>query len=69
MTGARRRRDPPRNCFKRAGHPLACRLPPGFPTLVVIDQEGVVRDVHVGYSPTLKEEVVQSVERLLKAKP
>ncbi len=40
-----------------------------FPTLVVIDQEGVVRDLHVGYSPTLKKEVVRSVERLLKAKP
>jgi peroxiredoxin len=40
-----------------------------FPTLLVIDQEGVVRDVHVGYSPTLKDEVVTSVERLLKAKP
>jgi peroxiredoxin len=40
-----------------------------FPTLVVIDQEGVVRDVHVGYSPTVRDEVVKSVERLLKAKP
>jgi RNA polymerase sigma factor (sigma-70 family) len=41
----------------------------GFPTLIIIDPEGVVRDVHVGYSPALKEEVVKSVERLLKAKP
>jgi RNA polymerase sigma factor (sigma-70 family) len=41
----------------------------GFPTLVVIDQEGVVRDIHVGYSPDLREDVVKSVERLLKAKP
>ena len=40
-----------------------------FPTLVVIDREGVVRDVHVGYSPTLGDEVVKSVERLLKARP
>jgi RNA polymerase sigma factor (sigma-70 family) len=40
-----------------------------FPTLIVIDPEGVVRDVHVGFSPRLKEEVVRSVERLLKAKP
>jgi RNA polymerase sigma-70 factor (ECF subfamily) len=40
-----------------------------FPTLIVIDQEGVVRDVHLGYAPTLKEKVVRSVERLLKAKP
>jgi RNA polymerase sigma factor (sigma-70 family) len=41
----------------------------GFPTLIVIDQEGIVRDMHVGYSPTLKEEVIKSVERLLKGKP
>jgi RNA polymerase sigma-70 factor (ECF subfamily) len=39
-----------------------------FPTLVVIDQEGIVRAIHAGYSPTLKEEVLASVERLLKAK-
>lgn len=39
-----------------------------FPTLVVIDQEGVIRYVHVGYSDTLKEEVVKSVEELLKVK-
>ena len=25
----------------------------GFPTLVLIDRQGVIRDVHVGYSPTL----------------
>ncbi len=37
----------------------------GFPTLVVIDGEGVVRDVHVGYSPTLKEEVGKKIEELL----
>src|SRR5262249_39958048 len=35
-----------------------------FPTLLVIDPEGVIRDVHVGYTPTLREEVVRSVERL-----
>ena len=38
----------------------------GFPTLVILDQEGVIRDVHVGYSPTLKKDVVESVEKLLK---
>jgi thiol-disulfide isomerase/thioredoxin len=37
-----------------------------FPTLLVVDQGGVLRDVHVGYSPTLREEVVRSVEGLLK---
>jgi peroxiredoxin len=41
----------------------------GFPTLFVIDPEGVVRDIHVGYSPTLREEVVRSVEKLLPSKP
>jgi uncharacterized protein (TIGR03067 family) len=40
----------------------------GFPTLIIIDQEGVVRDIRTGYSATLKEEVVKSVEGLLKAR-
>jgi thiol-disulfide isomerase/thioredoxin len=39
----------------------------GFPTLLIIDQAGIVRDIHVGYSPQLREEVVGSVEKLLKA--
>jgi hypothetical protein len=37
----------------------------GFPTLIIIDQEGVVRDIHVGYSAELKEKVVESIEGLL----
>jgi thiol-disulfide isomerase/thioredoxin len=41
----------------------------GFPTLIILDQEGVIRDLHVGYSPTLKESVIESVDRLLTAKP
>ena len=41
----------------------------GFPTLIILDQQGVIRDVHVGYSPTLRDEVVQSVNQLLKAAP
>ena len=40
----------------------------GFPTLLILDQEGVIRDVHVGYSPTLKEEVIRSVESIMQAK-
>ena len=28
--------------------------------------EGVVRDLHVGYSPDLKAKVIESIERLLK---
>jgi len=38
----------------------------GFPTLIIIDQEGVVRDLHVGYSADLKAKVIESIERLLK---
>ncbi len=37
----------------------------GFPTLIIIDQEGKVADIHVGYSPTLRDEVSRSVKSLL----
>jgi hypothetical protein len=37
----------------------------GIPTLVIIDTAGVVRDVHVGDSPTLAKNVIASVEKLL----
>ena len=37
----------------------------GFPTLIIVDQEGVVRDVHVGYSPDLREEVSKKINELL----
>lgn len=37
----------------------------GFPTLVILDQKGIVRDVHVGCSPTLQAEVARTIERLL----
>ena len=37
----------------------------GFPTLIIIDPEGKVRDVHVGYSPTLQAEVAKTIEGLL----
>jgi peroxiredoxin len=37
----------------------------GFPTLIIIDQEGKVADIHVGYSPTLREEVGKAVKELL----
>ena len=40
----------------------------GFPTLVIIDPEGKVADVHVGYSPTLHDEVAKVVEGLLGKK-
>jgi peroxiredoxin len=37
----------------------------GFPTLVIIDRDGIVRDLHVGYSDTLREDVVKAVQALL----
>ena len=40
----------------------------GFPTLILIDPEGTVRDVHVGYSPTLRTDVAKSIEGLLPSK-
>ena len=40
----------------------------GFPTLIVIDQEGRVADIHTGYSPRLFENVTAAVDRLLAHK-
>jgi thiol-disulfide isomerase/thioredoxin len=40
----------------------------GFPTLIIIDQQGAVRDVHVGYSPDLFESVSKKIEELLQNK-
>jgi len=37
----------------------------GFPTVIVIDQKGVVRGRHVGYSPTLREELIKQIDGLL----
>ena len=37
----------------------------GFPKLVIIDQKGVVRDLHVGSSADLAEEVTKTVCELL----
>ena len=37
----------------------------GFPTLVIIDQEGKVADVHVGYSNHLYEDVSATIDLLL----
>jgi peroxiredoxin len=36
-----------------------------FPTLFIIDQDGKMADVHVGYSPQLYEDVTATVDRLL----
>jgi thiol-disulfide isomerase/thioredoxin len=37
----------------------------GFPTLIVIDRQGVVRARHVGYSPKLREELIKTIDDLL----
>jgi thiol-disulfide isomerase/thioredoxin len=40
----------------------------GFPTLIVIDQEGKIREMHVGYSPTLRQDVGRRIRALLEKK-
>ncbi len=40
----------------------------GFPTLILIDREGKVRDMHVGYSPTLRADLAKAIEGLLPPK-
>jgi thiol-disulfide isomerase/thioredoxin len=37
----------------------------GFPTLILIDQKGIVRGRHVGYSPTLREDLTRKINALL----
>jgi thiol-disulfide isomerase/thioredoxin len=37
----------------------------GFPTVVVIDGTGKVADIHVGYSPTLREKLTESIRAAL----
>ena len=41
----------------------------GFPTLVIIDQKGIVRGFHVGYSPALREELIKKIDALLASSP
>ena len=45
----------------------------GFPTLIIIDQDGNMHDVHVGYSKTLRADVGKIIKELLvqgaKARP
>jgi thiol-disulfide isomerase/thioredoxin len=40
----------------------------GFPTLIVVDQAGNVHEMHLGYSPTLREDVARTVKALLGKK-
>ncbi len=39
-----------------------------FPTLIIVDQQGKVAQIHVGYSPQLFEDVTAAVDRLLESK-
>ena len=41
----------------------------GYPTLFVIDKEGKIREMHVGYSPRLYEDLSRLVRELLAEKP
>ena len=40
----------------------------GLPTLIVIDREGKVHDLHAGYTPTLREDVGRQIKELLEKK-
>ncbi|MDB5288840.1 MAG: thiol-disulfide isomerase-like thioredoxin [Phycisphaerales bacterium] len=40
-----------------------------FPTLIIIDQEGVIRRLHAGYSPDLHDRVARHIDELLQQKP
>jgi thiol-disulfide isomerase/thioredoxin len=37
----------------------------GYPTLIVIDQRGIVRNFNVGYSPTLRVDIGKQIQSLL----
>ena len=39
-----------------------------YPTLIVIDQQGKIRDIHYGYSPRLFEELSERIRGLLAEK-
>ena len=52
----------------KAGALPAKYMIPGFPTLLIIDQQGVVREMYVGYSPTLGKDVSEIIEALLNEK-
>ena len=41
----------------------------GYPTLIVVDQRGKIREVHVGYSPRLFDELTGLIRDLLDEKP
>jgi len=40
----------------------------GIPTMAIIDKQGVVREVHLGFSPTLKNDLKKSLDKLVTDK-
>jgi peroxiredoxin len=38
----------------------------GFPTLILIDPQGRVHDIHVGYTPTLRQDLGKQIRELLE---
>jgi hypothetical protein len=40
----------------------------GFPTVILIDPQGIIRAVHVGYSAHLREQLDQEIRKFLPAK-
>src|SRR5262249_51511315 len=40
----------------------------GFPTMIVIDREGRIRDFHIGYSSTLEQDLTRKIDHLLAEK-
>jgi peroxiredoxin len=40
----------------------------GYPTLFIIDREGILREVHIGYTPDVGRRAATAVERLLSGK-
>ena len=41
----------------------------GYPTLVVLDQTGKIREIHVGFSATLHDDLAASIRKLLDEPP
>jgi len=37
----------------------------GFPTMILIDQTGKIRDIHAGWTPTLEQDMIDKIDRLL----
>jgi peroxiredoxin len=51
--------------YHESGERMRALFSFGFPTLVIIDRDGIVRDIHDGYSVTLGDDVIKAVDALL----